>query len=517
MSGRLGKRKRGLIVMLASILGVVGNLACYDLWLQFVGMHDGKPHSQGFEPQCGHWVLSNACKLFGHTLPVAEAIKQLGSSQTGHSFHDLTTAFAANGIAAHGVRLNAEEIPTVQLPAVVHLRDPDHFMVLTKIEEGRVSLVDIHSQRLRVPFAVFLQRFSGNVLVLSRSATFQPNSERLPVSEHPLLFDSLVCDLGTVDVQSGLIFSFPVKNRSERTITLRVAPGCGCLKPAQVEMSVPAGQTAKVVFDYVDAGRETDDLIAQTAEVFVEGQSRSLKLEMRAIVKSRLAASPRALRFGLVSQSSIAQSRHILLRSLAEPDWRLTSIRSGHECVEVQECPWSETLLNSIWPGIDAPNLDPASLKVLEVKLLPDRAKSPTEEINCEIVAETTLDGGRRIVIPVSASIGPVIKVIPAQPRIQLESATIHEVVFIHAMGKGIEFQSFDSTLLQAVPFEGRATPKVKAMERIQFKVSPEISAPSSIDELTGVLRFKEIDSGTSIEVPLRVMIDREQTSQSVP
>ena len=67
------------------------------------------------------------------------------------------------GLRPVGLRVSAEELSRVPLPAIVHLA-PDHFMVLRAIDGDWAECIDQGPAARVMPREAFEERFTGNVL-----------------------------------------------------------------------------------------------------------------------------------------------------------------------------------------------------------------------------------------------------------------------------------------------------------------------------------------------------------------
>ena len=81
------------------------------------------------------------------------------------SLYDLAAWGRQAGLDPIGLRLDAQQLHRLPLPAIVHMK-PGHFLALTEVRDARVVVIDQGMVTREIPRRDFDRRFSGYVLCL---------------------------------------------------------------------------------------------------------------------------------------------------------------------------------------------------------------------------------------------------------------------------------------------------------------------------------------------------------------
>lgn len=111
----------------------------------------------------------------------------------GFSLLDLKKAAEHLGYQAVGVKLKISALSKLPSPVLVHLKlsNIEHFAVLRGIRGDRVFLADPARGNLRIPFAKFVQEWSGATLVLAHKGSPLPVDYPLKIQEESLIRNEL--------------------------------------------------------------------------------------------------------------------------------------------------------------------------------------------------------------------------------------------------------------------------------------------------------------------------------------
>lgn len=150
--------------------------------------------SHGERPQCGHWALTRAANLLGVPLTVTASMRLLPSNPAGHSFLELRSALRTKGIEARGRSESFESFLAGEFPAIVHLKDPDHFVVAIRTDKGVLTFFDGAGRRARIPIDGIRERWTGNLLRLTRVVPERSSAPAAPRMQ----FDTLYIDQGNI-------------------------------------------------------------------------------------------------------------------------------------------------------------------------------------------------------------------------------------------------------------------------------------------------------------------------------
>ncbi len=184
--------------------------------------------------QCGHWSVVRCCHLLGVPVSVNDVFRLLPPKTRGHSLLELQTALREIGFEVSADREELHKVLTGRHPTILHLRDPDHFVVVANSNANSILVFDAVGNRRRIPFANVESRFDGYALHVSRNAklplpaTVQRKTNGVPCVQ----FETLYLDHGDVSVGTGPVtYHFPVQNLGSQPLQiLQIAADCGCLE-----------------------------------------------------------------------------------------------------------------------------------------------------------------------------------------------------------------------------------------------------------------------------------------------
>ncbi len=119
--------------------------------------------------ECGIGALQSILAHFGSHIP-AETLRQVtGVSRHCLNARDILAAARHFGLQAKALKRSPEELDTVRLPAIVHVRFI-HFMVLEAFGPSEVRLNDPASGRIIMPRGIFDEIFTGIVMEFGQTA-----------------------------------------------------------------------------------------------------------------------------------------------------------------------------------------------------------------------------------------------------------------------------------------------------------------------------------------------------------
>jgi ABC-type bacteriocin/lantibiotic exporter with double-glycine peptidase domain len=164
----VGGRRLHIIPYLLHLLFFVG------LTLVLVSLSSRKPSwrmandfraLQQQRSDCGPASLQKVMEHFGESIPIATIRSLSGTSQKGTSMLGLKHCAERFGFNCAGWNLAAEDLLQIPLPAIVFL-DEGHFVVLETVSRHRVFLNDPARGARVLPLTRFLERWSGDTLIL---------------------------------------------------------------------------------------------------------------------------------------------------------------------------------------------------------------------------------------------------------------------------------------------------------------------------------------------------------------
>lgn len=184
--------------------------------------------------QCGHWAILRVAQLHGLLLTTTEVGRRLPRNQQGHSLLQLKQCLEELGLEVTGVRESLDDLIRRGEPAILHLNEPEHFVVLARASPQQLLLFDAQGQRLRLSRDRVLPRYTGRALVISRA---EGQALRYLQEQHqagtPLVqFDALYLDRGDISILEWEVeYRFPFKNAGDAPLEIIEKAGdCTCLR-----------------------------------------------------------------------------------------------------------------------------------------------------------------------------------------------------------------------------------------------------------------------------------------------
>ncbi|HWM85489.1 MAG TPA: cysteine peptidase family C39 domain-containing protein, partial [Kofleriaceae bacterium] len=142
------------------------------------------PWSRGIRPvlqaeaaECGLACLTMIAARHGHRVNLPGLRQLHPNSIKGATLDQLMAVASDLGLAPRALRLELDELPQLQLPAILHW-DLNHFVVLEEVKRGRVTIVDPAAGRRRLTLDEAGEHFTGVALELSPSPGFRPVEAR---------------------------------------------------------------------------------------------------------------------------------------------------------------------------------------------------------------------------------------------------------------------------------------------------------------------------------------------------
>src|SRR4051812_37218752 len=147
--------------------------------------------------QCGHFALLRVCQLLGVITLEKDVLAAMPPKALGHSFTDLRLAAERMNLQTEGFVEDWPTLMTGQVPAILQLRNPDHFVVLSRADGDQPIIFDDIGKRRAVTAHSIRRRWSGAVLRLSKRDHTTGIESRLGVERVPRIqFDTLIIDQG---------------------------------------------------------------------------------------------------------------------------------------------------------------------------------------------------------------------------------------------------------------------------------------------------------------------------------
>ena len=130
--------------------------------------------------ECGAAVLGMILGYYGRTVPLAELRQACGVSRDGSSAANMVAAAKAYGLNAKGFKKGLEGLMALRPPYIVFWQF-DHFLVVEGFSKARVFVNDPAVGRRTVSMEEFDQGYTGIVLVMEPSETFEKGGKKKSV------------------------------------------------------------------------------------------------------------------------------------------------------------------------------------------------------------------------------------------------------------------------------------------------------------------------------------------------
>lgn len=115
---------------------------------------------------CGAACLRMIARYHGHELDYSALLRLAAVSRYGTSLLDLARAGEALGFVTSGVEVGWDALASVQLPAIAHLADRHHFVVVWRVDRGRVVIGDPALMTRTMSREEFERGWRGTLLLL---------------------------------------------------------------------------------------------------------------------------------------------------------------------------------------------------------------------------------------------------------------------------------------------------------------------------------------------------------------
>ncbi|WP_084238621.1 peptidase domain-containing ABC transporter [Sphingomonas asaccharolytica] len=132
-----------------------------------------RPVHQAEAAECGIACLVMIANHHGHHLDLPTLRRRAGLSIKGSTLADLMRVAADIKLSARPLRLELEELCELRLPAILHWK-LNHFVVLERVAQGGVTILDPALGRRTLPLSKFSKAFTGVALELEPEVDFCP-------------------------------------------------------------------------------------------------------------------------------------------------------------------------------------------------------------------------------------------------------------------------------------------------------------------------------------------------------
>ncbi len=219
------------------------------------------PHelaSQIPTPQCGHWAILRCCQILGVPVQMKTLLEWLEPDEQGHHMLALSQTLRRIGLHTEGRKEQFDALKAGPFPVIAHL-EPNHFVVVTLVNDSHIFLFDGSGRRRALRFSEFSRQWTNKILRVWRDPRdgVLPKS-RLRGKKAPcILFETLLQDKGEIRRgEENVKFVFPFVNAGDADLIVqKVHVKCSCLENQKPTKPILPGGQGKITLVYkVTAG-----------------------------------------------------------------------------------------------------------------------------------------------------------------------------------------------------------------------------------------------------------------------
>jgi hypothetical protein len=194
-------------------------------------------------PDCGTSSLAALAELLGAPIPAPKLSALARAMPTaGPSMFDIRQAAQEQGISLTGVGGTLEEVAGFGGPGIIHLSEPDHFVVLARLAPEWAQVID-SGIVLGVPRADLEKRYRGHALVLADEPPRDCGRAQVPEFHYPF---------GISGVGQTIEHTFTVANVGNRPLMVEAddCKSCGAPEVTIAEEILAPGQSTAVAVKF---------------------------------------------------------------------------------------------------------------------------------------------------------------------------------------------------------------------------------------------------------------------------
>ena len=136
-----------------------------------------RPMLQAEGAECGLACVAMVAAHYGHKVNIGGLRRRFPTSIKGATLADLIGVASDLELAPRALRLELNELPKLQVPAILHW-DLNHFVVLEKYAGGKGVILDPAFGRRTLTRAEMSRHFTGVALELTPTSDFKPVDAR---------------------------------------------------------------------------------------------------------------------------------------------------------------------------------------------------------------------------------------------------------------------------------------------------------------------------------------------------
>ena len=400
---------------------------------------------------CGPKCMLTICQKFGLKADIDELTRLSQSDEkNGTSLAGLCNAAKDKGLEAVGMKISAEELAGLKVPAIAHLWT-NHFVIVEADGTGRLKVTDPPNEAKLVSVEEFKKDFSSFALLVSKDKDSFPKTE---IKGPDLRLTEYVHDLGFVDQGEKLGFAVKCKNVGNEELNISsIDASCDCTSASTSNTKIaPGGETEiNVVFDSNEKkGRQvqtiyinSNDPVTPTVQLQLIGVVRPEKVILR----------PQSINFGKLRRSESAN------KEIYIPDSSEVSANYSDTKLEIKEASTDTPFVIAAithTPDEKNPNY------TIGLSLKPG---SPIGDFKGKVIINTNHPKELTIEVPITATIKGDIDVFPDTFFLGLikKGKAVEKAITISTVGKdSLKIEKVDNPLEYV---SVKLTPKTEGKE----------------------------------------------------
>jgi len=461
--------------------------------------------------QCGHFALLRACQLLGVITSEAEVLKAMPQKALGHSFTDLRNAAERMNVQADGFVADWSAVIEGPVPVILHLREPEHYVVLARADDHQPVIFDGTGKRQVVTADSICCRWSGAVLRLSKKKHTTSVQNRRAGDPAPRIeFDTLIIDKGQLAHGTGSMeFKFPVRNSGSAPLEIgSVKTSCGCLASDYPHVIEPGGKgtiTLKYTPNYYKRSLE----IIHDAQVMSNDPRFSrVRISALASLDGRVFLYPRELKFESIPNGTKATAYvFAYYRGEATEPFRLTLSESLPDGISLRTIDYEEYVRAIGTPDILRDEAaTPERKQYLELTIDPTVFKHFRERFSGTLSLKTSIPDIKVVGIPYSGKIVPAVEAMPRLLAFEVGGEAVARIRLKSARDFTVVSCSDGAFNVSAVPRSSNIEPYVAELE---IRVPPERASQLHGHSIRITAGFSDTDFKEMLELQTYVVSTR--------
>jgi len=378
--------------------------------------------SRGAQLECGHWCVYRCGWMLGAPVDMEDVTRLLPLRPGGHSLTDLREALHQIGLEAAGYKESFDSLREGEFPCILHLKDPEHFVVAAGRLKTGMLVFDGTGMRRRVLEETLKQRWTGNMLRVRRS----PESPVLPrfidrtTDGVPCIqFETLHADRGDVPRREPIVsFVYPFWNRGSQPLVVeKVETDCKCLAVEQPKEPVLPGGRAQIVLKYSTRAAKSRGVFHHEAVVKSNDPTYPLlPLHASGNADVRVTSGPRVLDFGQIVAGRPATAFCFVSFTGEDFDsFAITGLRCslpGVESRTISPHEYKERISAPI-PATPAEDFS-GRVRIVELTYPAAAGSKPGAELSGTLEFETSVEDLGTISVPVRGRVVAPVAVVPS-------------------------------------------------------------------------------------------------------